>query len=223
VIRRNPNTRPAAVDLAAERREYLGERLLESEAPAAPGELFAAWLEQALDARLLDATAMVLSTANKEGRPSARVVLLKGHDNKGFVFYSRHDTQKCADLAENPHASALLHWRELDRQVRIDGSVERLAADESRVYFGTRPRSSQLAARATAGLDRVTEEALEQAFAAATRDWEGRDVEMPEGWGGFRIQPVRIEFWQGRPNRLHDRLVYERLASSSWDRYRLAP
>ncbi len=223
MTRRKPNPRPATLDLAVERREYLGQRLLESAAPAEPNELFTAWLEEAIAARLLDATAMVLSTASKDGKPSARVVLLKGHDAKGLVFYSRHDTQKCADLDENPRASALLHWRELDRQVRVEGTVERLTAEESVAYFGTRPRSSQLAARATAGLQRVTEQALESAFVDAVKEWEGREVEMPEHWGGFRIQPLRVEFWQGRPNRLHDRVVYERGTNDQWDRYRLAP
>lgn len=223
VTRPTLSPRPAASDLAAERREYLGERLLESAAPADPYALFAAWLEQALTARLLDATAMVLCTATREGKPSARVVLLKGHGPQGLVFYSRSDTQKCADMAENPRVSALLHWRELDRQVRIEGAVERLGAEESRSYFETRPRSSQLAARATSGLTRVTEQGLEQAFAAAAAAWEGRSVEMPEDWGGFRIQPERFEFWQGRPNRLHDRLVYERSAAAGWGRHRLAP
>jgi pyridoxamine 5'-phosphate oxidase len=222
-MRRNTTPQKSAVDLAAERREYLGQRLLESEAPREPHELFTTWLDQALAARLLDATAMVLSTASKDGQPSARVVLLKGHDQRGFVFYSRYDTQKCADLLENPRASALLHWRELDRQVRVEGDVERLSAEESRLYFGTRPRSSQLAARATSGLGRVTEEALEQAFTAATAEWEGQNVEMPGDWGGLRIHPVRFEFWQGRPNRLHDRIVYERVDGGGWDRYRLAP
>jgi pyridoxamine 5'-phosphate oxidase len=223
VTRRNPNPRPPAVDLAAERREYLGQRLLESGAPAEPHDLFTTWLDQAIAARLLDATAMVLSTASTDGKPSARVVLLKGHDQRGFVFYSRHDTQKCADIDENPRASALLHWRELDRQVRVEGAVERLSAEESRTDFDTRPRSSQLAARATVGLVRVTEQALEQAFSAAVEQWEGRSVDMPEDWGGFRIQPARFEFWQGRPNRLHDRLVYERSEAGGWERYRLAP
>jgi pyridoxamine 5'-phosphate oxidase len=218
-----PNQRSSNLDLAGERREYLGQRLLEAASPAEPDELFTTWLEQALAARLLDATAMVLSTANRQGVPSARVVLLKGHDARGLVFYTRHDAQKVADLSENPHASCLFHWRELDRQVRVEGSVETVSLEESRAYFASRPRSSQLAARATSGLTRVTAEALEERFAAAVQAWDGRDVEMPADWGGFRVLPRRIEFWQGRPNRLHDRLVYEKNAEGAWQRYRLAP
>jgi pyridoxamine 5'-phosphate oxidase len=223
VTRRTPNTRLSTVDLAAERREYLGQRLLEGESPVGPDELFTTWLDQALAAGLLDATAMVLSTSTSDGVPSARVVLLKGRDPRGLVFYTRHHTQKTAELAENPRASCLFHWRELDRQVRFDGTVEPVSAEESRVYFSSRPRSSQLAARATSGLSRVTAEALERHFAEAVREWDGRDVEMPADWGGFRVTPRRVEFWQGRPNRLHDRLVYERGADGTWARHRLAP
>jgi len=222
VTRRTPNQR-SNVDLAGERREYLGQRLLEAASPAEPYELFTAWLEQALAARLLDATAMVLSTANREGVPSARVVLLKGHDARGLVFYTRHHAQKVADLTENPRASCLFHWRELDRQVRVEGTVESVSPEESRAYFVSRPRSSQLAARATSGLARVTAEALEEHFAAAVKEWDGRDVEMPADWGGFRVRPLRVEFWQGRPNRLHDRLLYEQNGEGAWGRYRLAP
>jgi pyridoxamine 5'-phosphate oxidase len=223
VTRRTPNQHRSNLDLAGERREYLGQRLLEGEAPAEPYELFTSWLEQALAARLLDATAMILSTANRGGAPSARVVLLKGHDVRGLVFYTRHHAQKVAELAENPRASCLFHWRELDRQVRIEGSVESVSRDESRAYFASRPRSSQLAARATSGLERVTAAELEEHFAAATQEWDGRDVEMPADWGGFRVHPLRVEFWQGRPNRLHDRLVYEQKGEAAWERYRLAP
>lgn len=223
MTRRLSNPRLVNVDLAGQRREYLGQRLLEGDAPAEPLVLFSTWLEQALAAGLLDATAMVLSTASPQGRPSARVVLLKGHDERGLVFYTRYDSQKCVDLRDNPHASALFHWRELDRQIRVDGSVARVSAAESRAYFATRPRSSQLAARATCGLERVSAEELERGYAATTEAWEGRDVEMPEEWGGFRIHPERVEFWQGRPNRLHDRLVYEAADGGAWTRYRLAP
>jgi pyridoxamine 5'-phosphate oxidase len=222
VTRRTPHQR-SNVDLAGERREYLGQRLLEAGAPAEPYELFTTWLEQALAARLLDATAMVLSTATSDGVPSSRVVLLKGHDARGFVFYTRHHSQKAAELGANPRASCLFHWRELDRQVRVEGSVESVSPEESRAYFASRPRSSQLAARATSGLARVTAEEVEEHFAAALKEWEGRDVEMPVDWGGFRVRPRRVEFWQGRPNRLHDRLVYELKHEGGWERYRLAP
>jgi pyridoxamine 5'-phosphate oxidase len=223
VTRRTPNPRRSIADLGAERREYLGQRLLEGESPGEPHELFTAWLDRALDAGLLDATAMVLSTATRDGAPSARVVLLKGRDSRGLVFYTRHHTQKAAELAENPRASCLFHWRELDRQVRFDGTVEAVATEESRAYFASRPRSSQLAARATSGLSRVSAEALERHFAEALREWEGREVEMPADWGGFRLNPRRVEFWQGRPNRLHDRLVYEQGSDGGWNRHRLAP
>jgi pyridoxamine 5'-phosphate oxidase len=220
VTRRTPTSR--STDISAERREYLGQRLLESDSPIEPYELFTSWLEQALAAGLLDATAMVLATSTRDGVPSARVVLLKVHDPRGLVFYTRHDSQKCVELANNPRASCLFHWRELDRQVRVEGSVDAVTDEESREYFASRPRSSQLAARATSGCNRVTAEALERHFADALREWEGRDVDKPEAWGGFRVTPRRIEFWQGRPNRLHDRLVYEQNAGA-WERYRLAP
>jgi pyridoxamine 5'-phosphate oxidase len=222
VTRRPSPPRSSPLELAAERREYLGQRLLENDAPLEPRELFTSWLEQALAARLLDATAMVLATATRDGAPSARVVLLKGHDARGLVFYTHHHAQKCFDLAQNPRASCLFHWRELDRQVRLEGTVEAVSAEESREYFTSRPRSSQLAAHATSGVTRVTAEALEQRFAEAVLEWEGRAVEMPADWGGFRVSPERVEFWQGRPNRLHDRLVYE-LRDGNWQRYRLAP
>lgn len=221
--RRTPHPRSGKLDLAGERREYLGERLLEANSPAEPFELFTRWLEQALEARLLDATAMVLATATRDGVPSARVVLLKGHDARGLVFYTRHQGQKVDEISQNPRASCLFHWRELDRQVRFEGSVESVTAEESRAYFATRPRSSQLAARATSGLSKVSAEALEEHFAAELAKWEGREVEMPADWGGFRVLPRRVEFWQGRPNRLHDRLVYERNGEEAWDRFRLAP
>lgn len=211
------------MDLASQRREYLGERLLEQDAPPRPLELFGAWLDQALDARLLDATAMVLCTATRDGRPSARVVLLKGHDPDGLVFFTRYSTQKCIDLEENPQASLLFHWRELDRQVRIDARTEHVSADESRAYFASRPRASQLAACAASGLSRVSAEGLARRFDEETARWEGAEISMPPDWGGYRATPLRVEFWQGRPNRLHDRLVYELDSTGSWERYRLAP
>ncbi len=212
------------MDLSAERRDYTGQRLLEEDTPTEPLELFASWLAQALDAELLDVTAMALATASRDGRPSCRMVLLKGNDQRGLVFFTRYSTQKCADLEENPRGSLLFHWRELNRQVRVEGMIERVSVEESQLYFGSRPRPSQLAARAASGLDRVpNSSALEERVAAETARWEGLDVPMPVDWGGYRLSPNRLEFWQGRPNRLHDRLVYELEANGAWAKYRLAP
>lgn len=211
------------MDLASERRDYSGERLLEQDAPLAPLKLFTTWLEQAVEARLLDATAMVLCTATKDGQPSARVVLLKDHGPEGLVFFTRYSTQKCSDLTENPRVALLFHWREHDRQVRIDATVARVSEAESRAYFASRPRASQLAACAASQLRRVTAEALAQRFNKEEERWRGQDVGMPADWGGYRASPVRIEFWQGRPNRLHDRLVYEHTPAGGWETYRLAP
>jgi pyridoxamine 5'-phosphate oxidase len=211
------------INLGSERRDYSGERLLEQNIPLQPLGLFTSWLEQALEARLLDATAMVLCTATKDGRPSARVVLLKEHGADGFVFFTRYSTQKCSDLTENPRVALLFHWREHDRQVRIDATIARVSSEESRAYFASRPRASQLAACAASQLSRVSAEALTRRFDEEAERWEGKDISMPADWGGYRASPTRMEFWQGRPNRLHDRLVYELEPNGSWARHRLAP
>lgn len=211
------------MDLSSERRDYSGARLLEQDTPSQPLGLFSAWLEQALEARLLDATAMVLCTATKDGQPSARVVLLKEHGPGGLVFFTRYSAQKCSDLAENPRGALLFHWREHDRQVRIDAKIARTSAEESRTYFASRPRASQLAACAASQLSRVTAAELAQRFDEEAARWEDKAISMPADWGGYRASPTRMEFWQGRPNRLHDRLVYELEPNGSWARYRLAP
>lgn len=211
-------------DLAAERRDYTGPRLLEAETPTDPFELFSTWLDEARAADVLDATAMCLSSCSADGAPSSRMVLLKGQDRRGFVFYTRYSTRKGAELLANPRAALLFHWRELNRQVNIEGSVERLPRQESEAYFATRPRESQLAACAASTLDRVANASvLDQRLAAETARFEGRTVEMPQDWGGFRVSGQRFEFWQGRPSRFHDRLVYEAQLDGSWSRYRLAP
>jgi len=212
------------MDLGSERREYSGERLLEPNTPSEPFTLFTAWLNVALEARVLDATAMALATVSKEGRPSVRMVLLKGHDRAGLVFYTRYSTQKCKDLDDNPFAALLFHWREFDRQVRIEGAVERISAADSRAYFGTRPRASQLAARAASGLHQIASaEVLEKRFNKEAEQFEGTEVTMPDDWGGYRLSPGSFEFWQGRPSRLHDRLTYALQSTGSWTKQRLAP
>ena len=212
------------MDLGSQRREYGGERLLEASTPAEPFFLFEAWLEVAVETRVLDATAMALATVSKEGRPSVRMVLLKGHDRTGLVFYTRYSTQKCKDLEANPDAALLFHWREFDRQVRVEGRISRVSVEASRAYFATRPRASQLAARAASGLDRIASaEVLEQRFNEEAEHHEGKDVPMPDDWGGYRLAPVRFEFWQGRPSRLHDRILFALQPDGRWFRSRLSP
>jgi pyridoxamine 5'-phosphate oxidase len=213
-----------SMDLSAERRDYAGPRLLENEVPEDPLELFTEWMQRALDAGLSDATALALSTCTADGRPSSRMMLLKGHDPDGFVFFTRYSTQKCADLLANPRAALLFYWSELARQVRVEAVLQRLSLADNQSYFATRPRGSQLSARAASCLGRVASaETLDERFRVEAERWQGREVPMPGDWGGFRAAPERIEFWQGRPSRLHDRLVYERAADGSWSRYRLAP
>jgi len=212
------------MDLGSQRREYGGERLLEAHTPGDPFSLFESWLEVAVETRVLDATAMALASVSKEGRPSVRMVLLKGHDRAGLVFYTRYSTQKCKDLEDNPEAALLFHWREFDRQVRVEGRVARISVEASRAYFATRPRASQLAARAASGLDRIASaDFLEKRFNEEAERHEGKDVPMPDDWGGYRLSPARFEFWQGRPSRLHDRLTYELEAAGTWRKQRLAP
>lgn len=219
-----PTPPSAGLNLGAERRDYGGPRLLEAEALADPLELFRVWMQRALDERLTDATAMAVSTCSADGRPSSRMMLLKGHDAHGFVFFTRYSTQKCQDLLVNPRAALLFYWRELDRQVRVEAVLSRLPIAENRAYFATRPRESQLSARAASGLGKVpSAEVLEERYRVEGERWQGQEVPLPDDWGGFRATPDRMEFWQGRPGRLHDRLVYELTAEGSWARHRLAP
>jgi pyridoxamine 5'-phosphate oxidase len=219
-----PPSPPTGMDLSAERRDYSGPRLLEATSPADPLELFTVWMQRALDDRLSDATAMSVSTCSAEGRPSSRMILLKGHDEQGFVFFTRYSTQKCDDLLANPRAALLFYWRELARQVRVEAVLSRLSLAENQAYFATRPRESQLSARAASGLTRVpSADTLDERYQAEEQRWQGQAVPLPSDWGGFRARPDRIEFWQGRPGRLHDRLVYELATDGSWARHRLAP
>ena len=212
------------MDIAAERRDFDQGPLCEEDAGDDPLALFTRWLAEAQAANVLDPTAMTLATADASGRPSARIVLLKGYGPEGFDFFTRYSTRKGRDLADNPHGALLLHWRELSRQVRIEGPIAMLSRAASAAYFATRPRGSQLAAHAASGLSRIPDRAtLEQRMQAAEQRWKESAVALPDDWGGYRTTPRVIEFWQGRPNRLHDRLVYELSDGDAWQRYRLAP
>ena len=190
---------------------------------ADPFALFDAWFAEAKSAEPNDPEAMALATADPEGRPSLRMVLLKGHGREGFDFYTNFDSRKGKELAANPAAALLFHWKSLRRQVRVDGPVEPLPAAEADAYFATRARDSQLGAWASdqsRPLDR--RETFERRFAEIRARFEGQDVPRPPRWGGFRLVPERIEFWSDRPHRLHERRLFTR-AATGWDEGLLYP
>jgi pyridoxamine 5'-phosphate oxidase len=210
-------------DLAALRAEYAREGLDESDAGTDPVALFGRWLDEAVAAGIHEPNAMALATADPSGRPSVRIVLLKGFDEAGAVFYSNYDSRKGRELALNPWASGVLLWHELQRQVRIEGRVGRVDASQSDAYFGSRPRGAQIGAAASRQSRPIEgREALEAQVAGVEQTFDGRDVERPEQWGGYRLALDAMEFWQGRPNRMHDRLRFTH-AGHGWTRERLQP
>ncbi len=197
--------------------------LRKSDLAADPFEQFAAWLRDAEAAGIELAEAMTLATATRDGKPSARMVLLKEHGREGFVFFTGYESRKGRELAENPHAALVFYWHELGRQVRVEGTVERLPREESQAYFDTRPVGSRLAAWASPQSQPVpSREALDALYEQAVAANGKGDVPLPPAWGGFRLRPSSLEFWQHRKNRLHDRFRY-RLDDVVWVVERLAP
>jgi pyridoxamine 5'-phosphate oxidase len=205
------------------RREYLAGPLRRADLAAEPLEQFRHWLDQALAAELRDATAMALATASSAGEPSVRVVLLKRFDRDGFCWYTDYRSHKGRDLAANPRAELLFHWREFDRQVRIGGAVERLDDASARDYFASRPADSRLSAAASTQSAPVADrQTLEAAVAELRRRYADGQVPKPDEWGGYRLIPDRFEFWQGRAGRLHDRFCYTG-GAGGWQVTRLQP
>jgi len=212
------------MDVPDVRRDYTRAVLDERDAAPEPIAQFRAWLAEAAAADPLDPTAMTLSTADAHGRPSARVVLLKGCDERGFVFFTNYGSRKARELAVNPYAALVFYWPAMDRQVRAEGLVEKTSREETAAYFATRPLDSRLSAWASRQSEPIAgREALEQALAAATRRFAGRDVPAPDFWGGYRLRPTLVEFWQGRAGRLHDRLAYRLGEDGAWTVARLQP
>lgn len=197
--------------------------LIEADAPADPLHLFRDWHRAAVLAEVHEPDAMTLATATPDGMPSARIVLLRGIDERGFVFFTNYRSRKGAELDANPHAALVFHWAPQQRQVRVEGPVERVSAEESDRYFASRPFGHRLGALVSAQSsvlpDRVS---LDEQLAELERQFAGGDVPRPDWWGGYRVRPASIEFWQGRTNRLHDRLRY-RADGQNWVRERLAP
>lgn len=211
-------------ELANLRASYQRGELVEDQVDADPIEQFRGWLHEALAADVPEPNAMVVATADADGMPSARTVLLKGLDQRGFVFFTNYESAKAADLAANPRAALVFPWHAMERQVRVTGTVAKVATEESAEYFGSRPRESRLGALASPQSTVVPDrETLDSAYAELEQRFpEGTDIPLPDFWGGYRVEPQTIEFWQGRRGRLHDRLRYRR-EGDAWILERLAP
>lgn len=205
-------------------RQYSQPPLRKSDLDPNPFREFQKWFDRAIAAIPILPNAMTLATATRDGAPSARVVLLKDFDENGFVFYTNYTSDKSRELDENPVAALCFYWPELERQVRITGRVTKTSREESETYFRTRPRDSQLGARVSKQSEVVRGRAiLEEKMARLIQEHEGREIPLPDYWGGYRLAPDQIEFWQGRPSRLHDRLRYTRQSDGTWLIERLSP
>jgi pyridoxamine 5'-phosphate oxidase len=196
----------------------------EKEIDPNPIKQFQTWLNDAFAAKIPLAETMTLATATPDGKPSARMVLLKQVDENGFVFFTNYRSAKARQLDSNPYAALVFYWNQLERQVRVEGTVARISAQESRDYFQTRPRESQIGAWASDQSDVISgREILEQRARELETFYRDREIDCPEHWGGYRMIPDRIEFWKGRVGRLHDRILYQRQSDNTWTITRLAP
>ena len=211
-------------NIADLRQDYTLQGLSETDVNSNPFVQFKEWFDQALNTDILEPNSMMLATTTPEGKPSARMVLLKDFDERGFVFYTNYNSQKAQELAENPQAALVVWWAELQRQIRICGWVEKVSDEESDKYFYSRPFNSRLGAWASNQSEVIeSREVLEQQLEELQQKYYNKDVPRPSHWGGIRVIPAEIEFWQGRSSRLHDRLVYRKVEDDSWKIERLSP
>jgi pyridoxamine 5'-phosphate oxidase len=211
------------MSIADIRKDYQLKSLSELEVNNNPFSQFTSWWDEAVQSEIDEVNAMTLSTITNEGRPSSRIVLLKGFDSKGFVFFSNYNSSKAQQISNNSHVSLLFFWKELERQIRIDGVCSKVSTEESDTYFHSRPIGSRLGAWASPQSEKIQDrEVLVQRLASVTQEFGLENVPRPPHWGGYQVVPTRIEFWQGRSNRLHDRILYEQ-QELSWQISRLAP
>ena len=206
------------------RKEYMLESLSEVDVERNPMQQFDKWWQQAIESNIDEVNAMTLATVNAEGQPSARVVLLKGYDERGFVYFTNYNSHKGKDIEDNPKVCLVFFWKELERQIRIEGLAQKVSSAESDAYFNSRPNESKLGAWASPQSEVVESRAvIENNFKKYLSEFKENPIVRPPHWGGYLVQPVKIEFWQGRPSRLHDRIEYHLLEGNEWSMKRLAP
>jgi pyridoxamine 5'-phosphate oxidase len=214
----------SAAHIAAIRRDYQLAVLDEEHVGDDPLHFFGKWFIEAQAAEVSEVNAMTLATADLNGKPHARIVLLKGLDEKGFVFYTNYESAKGRELAANPHASLVFFWQELERQIRVEGTVEKVSGEESDQYFQSRPEGSRLGAWASPQSSKIHERTmLEGNYRKYQEEFAAGPIPRPANWGGYRVIPALIEFWQGRSNRMHDRILFEAASAGTWQKSRLAP
>jgi pyridoxamine 5'-phosphate oxidase len=215
---------PPLFDIAGFRHEYIGEGLRRADLAPDPIKQFDNWFAAAVAANIHDANAMALATATTDGKPSARIVLLKDFDERGFVFYTNYASEKGRQLEQNPRAALVFYWMEVERQIRIEGTVKKVSREKSEHYFRTRLAGAQIGAWASHQSEVIDgRRVLDARLAEMTQRFAGGEIPLPPHWGGYRLAPETIEFWQGRANRLHDRFRYRRQPDGSWIIDRLAP
>ena len=211
-------------DLHAERTDYQQDQLTRAQMPGSPFTMFSQWMQTARDSDLIDATAMTLATTTRDGLPSARIVLLKQFSEAGFCWYTNYESRKGSELAQNPNAALLFYWRELERQIRIEGTVEKMSAEDSAAYFDSRPDGSKYSAVVSPQSQVVPNQAwLANRKKQLAQEQTPDQLERPEFWGGYQLTPHSFEFWQGRPSRSHDRFRYLLNEDDQWQLDRLAP